>query len=282
MKKLIIAGSVLMFVGIFGLAPVARADTFGDLQSLINKLRDQISSFRQIAATGGGLENSGSGGFVPPIGYCPAGTVGAGRVNETLRCNGSKWVAASNLLNDGTNVGIGQSAIYGSKLTVHSTGSDSAITADSRSSYGVYGGSTSGVGLHGATVSGKAVAASTETGYGFYQAGSNAKNYFMGKLGFGTANNPQESVDLGGGNIKMGYEVLYSYYNRGDANPVYQACSTDKYLISGGCTLEAGDQTNVLWSSSPDPNNPTSSWRCHWSNQSSAAVRVYAICANIR
>lgn len=300
MKKLIIAGSVLMFIGFFGLVPVARADTFGDLQNLINKLRDQVSAFRQVAATGGGLQNSGSGGFVPPVGYCPAGTVGAGKVNETLRCNGSKWVASNMILNRDNHVGIGTkdwNTEAQETLLVH----DITISGGT----GVYGVSNKerGVGVRGfgrigvigqaspildgsigvqgsasANNSKSVVARQDVTGYGFYQEGGQAKNYFEGKLGFGTANNPQESVDLGGGNIKMGYEMVTTSAN--NSQSVRATCPSEKQVIGGGCGFN-GNSELKLWTSSPGMDGSGYFWQCSYSGVANQ-VSATAICANIR
>ncbi len=85
MKKLLTLGGIVAAIIIFGVVPAVQAETFSDLQNLLNRLRDQVLSLRQTAVVGMGTP--------VPLGTCPASIVGVGKVNETLRCNGSRWVA---------------------------------------------------------------------------------------------------------------------------------------------------------------------------------------------
>jgi len=89
-------------------------------------------------------------------------------------------------------------------------------------------------------------------------------------VGIGTAS-PAEKLDLGGGNIKMGYtQISNSCPSTADC---VVTCPSGKYVTGGGCWLTS---TWAPMQHEPLGNN---AWHC-MSNGS--AVRVTAICANIR
>ena len=91
-----------------------------------------------------------------------------------------------------------------------------------------------------------------------------------GNIGIGTAS-PAEKLDLGGGNIKMGYQQITN--NCASGVDCVATCPAGKYVISGGCWLTSA------WASMQHEPNGNTAWHC-MSNGSS--VRVTAICANIR
>jgi hypothetical protein len=91
-----------------------------------------------------------------------------------------------------------------------------------------------------------------------------------GSVGIGTTS-PAEKLDLGGGNIKMGYQHVTN--NCASGTDCVATCPAGKYVLSGGCWLTS---TWAPMQHEPLGNN---AWHC-MSNGS--AVRVTAICANIR
>ncbi|OHE87694.1 MAG: hypothetical protein A3G75_14205 [Verrucomicrobia bacterium RIFCSPLOWO2_12_FULL_64_8] len=115
-------------------------------------------------------------------------------------------------------------------------------------------------------------------------AGSGPANYVLaadatGRVGLGTTA-PSERLDLGGGNIAMGYEIVY--VGLFDAQTVNAMCPAGKRVIGGGC-LGVNDNINH---SAPfnDPSTPeydATGWRCHFSSAGGDKAAV-AICANIR
>lgn len=93
-----------------------------------------------------------------------------------------------------------------------------------------------------------------------------------GSVGIGTTT-PSERLDLGGGNIKMGWEIITKdCYN---TNGCTALCSAEKQITGGGCSrINAG---SVLDDSYPGSNG----WNCFWENPPIQS-RAVAICANIR
>lgn len=212
---------------------------------------------------------------------------------------------------------------------------------------GVFGTTIPGVsvgkGVVGAASGGQraVMAEQSESGFGFYQSGANAKNYFEGKVGIGTQTptfplevngwaavsgsnagfylyprdgsgtawglynptgdklqiwngsdrvtidnsgkvgigitSPQEKLDLGGGNVKMGYIKRQAYSGPG-ASSVQVVCVDNEYVVSGGCS------SNPI-SDAPRTFGPSSNtaWLCSWgSGQPGVTREAIAICANIR
>jgi hypothetical protein len=95
--------------------------------------------------------------------------------------------------------------------------------------------------------------------------------YASGNVGIGTAS-PTEKLDIGGGNIKMGYEVQTATGNL----TIGVSCSAGKQVLGGGCNCTNGGG-DYLRSSVP---NGTTGWSCVC-NSGSGNV-AYAICANIK
>ncbi|AXK81573.1 hypothetical protein DW352_14230 [Pseudolabrys taiwanensis] len=91
-----------------------------------------------------------------------------------------------------------------------------------------------------------------------------------GSVGIGTTN-PSERLDLGGGNIKVGYQQVVN--NCGSAVDCVATCPAGKYVTGGGCWLMSAW---VSYQHEPTGNN---AYHC-MANGSS--VRVTAICANVR
>lgn len=90
------------------------------------------------------------------------------------------------------------------------------------------------------------------------------------RLGIGTAT-PAEKLDLVGGNIKMGYtQISNSCPSTADC---VVTCPSGKYVTGGGCWLIS------TWAPMQHEPLGSNAWHC-MSNGS--AVRVTAICANIR
>ena len=91
-----------------------------------------------------------------------------------------------------------------------------------------------------------------------------------GNVGIGTAD-PSERLDLGGGNIAMGYEIVSNTVSSFGATVT---CPVGKKVIGGGCN---SDNANAhLYQSFPWNNG----WSC--SIQMVTTLTAYAICANIK
>ncbi|WP_413612557.1 beta strand repeat-containing protein [Bdellovibrio sp. HCB-110] len=93
-----------------------------------------------------------------------------------------------------------------------------------------------------------------------------------GNVGVGTVS-PSEKLDLGGGNIKMGYERQSASCTSSMSCSV--SCTAGKLVTGGGCSVSSG--TNKIVGSYP---NSDSTWYC--ASGSSDTITVFAICANIR
>lgn len=164
----------------------------------------------------------------PLTGGCGRTLTPLGLKNQTIRCDGTNWVAAKNLLNDATNVSIGADLPDAHTLTKFLVSSNYArptITGmNMNSGEGVQGYSSSGTGVSGITAGvgdnavgvkgdgpigvygigdvrgggGIAVKAQTDSGFGFYQVGQNSRNYFEGGLivGGDSSNNGSAKVDV--------------------------------------------------------------------------------------
>lgn len=134
LKKLLI---LFVFLGLgLGTWQVASAQT-GGLREFFNSLTAQVfgtsnTSARAVneallvnSATLPQVQaNSETGVLVPGFGNCPGGaTMPAGTKGQTIYCDGTRWVAASNLVNDGVSVGLPRLALGGnSPLCIDSFG----------------------------------------------------------------------------------------------------------------------------------------------------------------
>ncbi|GIL18427.1 MAG: hypothetical protein BroJett040_21780 [Oligoflexia bacterium] len=95
-----------------------------------------------------------------------------------------------------------------------------------------------------------------------------------GNVGIGT-NAPTERLDLGGGNIKMGYEIVTTNVTPGSAVGWYDAtCPAGKYVTGGACTSSGG-----IAPTNTDLTN--TSYRCYKSDMSTN-WQIKAICMNVR
>lgn len=92
-----------------------------------------------------------------------------------------------------------------------------------------------------------------------------------GNVGIGTPT-PTERLDLGGGNIKMGYEVITDIAQNSGAAAAN--CPIGKRVVGGGCNSAP---TGQLTGSFPVGEF---GWQCY--STANATITAYAICANIR
>ncbi|MFH1355311.1 MAG: hypothetical protein ABIH19_04090 [Candidatus Omnitrophota bacterium] len=94
----------------------------------------------------------------------------------------------------------------------------------------------------------------------------------VGNVGIGTVN-PAEKLDIGAGNIAMGYEKPF---NTQAGNTATATCTGTKYVLGGGCSCSGGANyvLGSVW-------NGDSAWTCICSNGAGAAT-AYAICAQMR
>lgn len=170
MKKYL---AMFAIVGFFVALPT-HAQTTGvqnqsALQATLNALRAQLSQlYSQLPAaaiTSATVKTDSPIPTIMPVtapGNCGQTLTPIGKTNETIRCDGRNWVAASNLLNDGNGVGIGEapespqvklkvvnnqggygiiSSINGTKSAIYASnqGAGPAIIAESRKQAGVTG-----------------------------------------------------------------------------------------------------------------------------------------------
>lgn len=98
----------------------------------------------------------------------------------------------------------------------------------------------------------------------------------QGNLGIGTEA-PTERLDLAGGNIKMGYQIVTAN-STGNSSQVQVFCPTGKKVLGGGCGF-SGETSNTGIVNSYPSNDV--GWNCGWNNLGQV-VTAYAICANIR
>lgn len=284
---------ILVVAGLLLIAGTASAQTsLRGLLEQISKLSlvgqvSKSSTLTPIATTVGPSEPYSQG--LPP-----------GSINQTLRHNGSSWVATGNLLNYGDRLQVEGNVDFPLVVsTQHSPVSSAFTGANTARGVGIAGSSSAPddatsatavgiLGIAGPGAFSKAVEAwSLGTGYGFYQGEPNAKNYFAGKVGTGNAHDPQEQFDLGGGNIKMGYEYRTSNGLPTSNGTVAQCSSVDKYVLGGGCSASGNDSLNAVLVSSQPNFDGAHGWGCTYkqpANQVGPQVQyhAYAICANIR
>lgn len=99
-----------------------------------------------------------------------------------------------------------------------------------------------------------------------------------GKVGLGIAA-PAERLDLGGGNIKMGYEIVTAF----GLKSVNALCPAGKRVIGGGFSAAIPPPTPyavaVVHDSFPILDD---TWHCGLMGPPTLPITCYAICANIR
>ena len=98
-----------------------------------------------------------------------------------------------------------------------------------------------------------------------------AAAHFSGNVGIGTTN-PSQTLDLGGGNIAMGYQIVTTSASGSSATA---SCPAGKQVLGGACELLSGNANlqNTTVSST--------SYTCLY-NGSPGSVQAQAVCANIR
>lgn len=228
---------------------------------------------------------------------CPGGaTMPAGSRWQTIYCNGTRWASSSFLRNYGNAITINEATPTQYPFNNAPLTSYSRPTSEGPEGSAIHGVTNSGIGVSGVALRGGSALAGVADGDGsravYAQTGRNAygiyeyspfgtgKNYFQSKVGIGTQN-PTESLDLGGGNIKMGYEVVNREVD--NANAVAVSCPANKFAIGGGCRNASNDATTIR-SSYPSFSgsvNMATGWSCQFSG-TTATINAFAICANIR
>jgi hypothetical protein len=89
---------------------IKTADTITDLTSIDTKVlkdvpvQNKTVTLKNIVPTPESAPD-------PAVGGCGQTMTPAGKINETIRCDGRNWVAAANLLNDGKKVSIGPASV---------------------------------------------------------------------------------------------------------------------------------------------------------------------------
>ncbi|MDY0208374.1 MAG: hypothetical protein RBR82_17390, partial [Pseudomonas sp.] len=160
----------------------------------------------------------------------PAGTSG-----QTIRHDGSAWVANSLLYNDGTNIGIGTTS-PGAKLSVNTdTGSyptmelkyndTKVVDIFSNASSNIFIGLDSGSNISSGAYN---------TGYGYQSLYSNT----TGSQNVATGNGALRNNTTGGGNVASGYAALPSNtegsYNTAIGRSALSANTTGNYNVASG------------------------------------------------
>ncbi len=123
-------------------------------------------------------------------------SVPSGTANQTLRNNGSGWVADGLIRNDGTKVYIGANAPTNDAiLNVYITGSNHGIVAESNNSVGVYGKSYGNIGVYGESSIGRGVVGSSSYSYG---------GEFYGRLRLQKGGNGDAGIEFSKSNFTQG------------------------------------------------------------------------------
>ena len=220
------------------------------------------STWQSLTATGGGSP--------------PAGTIG-----QTLRHDGSNWVATSNLYNDGTNIGIGttsptsplhlEGSVGTEEVLVNQTSATGNATLRLKTNGGLYdhlmlekfapsaGGNIGSILLANLAL----IDAGISGGAMMHRVASNNPMYFLtnnlermrltgdGKLGINVTA-PTATLHVGGG-VNVGTASTdgeLSLFHSGIANPIEMV-----YGNSGGGFLTAYDEnSNITTSIEPDQN----------------------------
>jgi hypothetical protein len=284
MKKIFVLVAVLVFI-VAGVGFAQKAN--GQSLSLWERLmtpNTELGSINQaaqvISATNAVKVDTESPS--PVTSGCGNTLTPTGKINETLRCDGRSWVAAKNLLNDGTNLGLGVALDRRFKLNIRSNSTGATVyglnegegmgvmgfssnsvgvqgvsSGTTEGAVGVYGEGQIGVGgfngARGDGSSGIAVKAVVPNfGRGFFQEGYGATNIFEGDLKIGGNHPDILGVDLYvDGGIKM-------LAHEGGA-PVCNVQSRGTFYILGG----GEDEKDVVQVCAKDENNQLA-WRVLW------------------
>ncbi|MEA1929827.1 MAG: hypothetical protein U9M92_03045 [Patescibacteria group bacterium] len=207
------------------------------------------------------------------------GTQGAGKVLTSNSAGLASWqmpaeagsefwagIEGDNIYNiNSGNVSIGAASRSSAKLFVTAHTNNPAVRAENN------GGGTTLQILNG------------DGGVGIQQVGGD-RNYFEGDIGIGVQD-PAERLDLGGGNIKMGHEIVSAWGSTTGGRVINVFCPEDKFVIGGGCEI-TDDSGSTISISSPidlaESASGSGGWSCKWSGGRGEVGVAKAICANIR
>ncbi len=99
-----------------------------------------------------------------------------------------------------------------------------------------------------------------------------------GSVGIGTTT-PSESLDLGGGNIAAGLEVVQT--SCASCNTLVATCPTGKAALGGGCATGSTTLSFRACTATSDSGIPLG-WQAALINSASSYIAVRVICANIK
>jgi hypothetical protein len=190
------------------------------------------------------------------------------------------WVNATGSF-DTSSTELGNYGMYFESHAKRSAGSNEL------NNYGVVGYAYGSAGVKNIGVAGMAqMGEISNIGLYGYASGTDAwalyvygKSYFSDNVGIGTKD-PAERLDLGGGNIKMGYEIITNQCKGASINTCNAVCSAGKQVLGGGCVTNVWSSTTIA---SSYPIN-TTTWQCQilGSVTDPNYLNAYAICANIK
>lgn len=239
---------------------------------------------------------------------CAGGaTMPTGRTGQTIYCNGSRWTSSSLLMNSGSKIGIGESSPQ-AKLQINDANHADLWLSSPRvasvqvgnpgqtivSTLSLIGSQNAGVAYskHQNGVETSSWASGLVNGDDNFHIWDNTNaGGFGSRLSIDQTGNvglstlvPQERLDLGGGNIKMGYQIVSN--SQSSATGVYAVCPAGKKVISGGCSLSGHNEDgHVPTLQTSKPTLDGARWSCEYNPDQGiflGEVTATAICANIR